>query len=130
MPSKKNKDEEKNCVIKVVGYDVSEYPFHETYNFLYEKYEKYHDDTWHCQDYIWLQESSVSDQKYKRYCLSSQTEVNFAEESMFHLGIDGNLYIDYTCGGDYIIFRPFSNATFEVIKEEAISNDGEYKPGC
>lgn len=122
-------NEEKNCIIKVVGYDVNEFPFYDIYNFLYEKYEKHHDDTWHCQDYIWLQEEAAYDQKYKRYCLSSQTEVNLAEECMFHLGVDGNLYIDYTCGGDYIIFKPISNATFEVIKEEAISNDGEYKPG-
>ena len=53
--------------------------------------------------------------------------MNIGSESMFHLGKDSNLYVDITCGGDYDIYKPISSIRFELIKSEALENDGEYK---
>ena len=128
-------NDKKTIAMKVVGirddYDSPYYESdHHVNNFLYEKYEKHNDETWHQQDYIWLQETAksekYSDNKYLRWCLSNQTDMNINSEDMFMLGKDGNFYIDTSCGGDYEIYRPMSEATFEIIKEEAIRLDGEY----
>ena len=128
-------NEDKSIVMKVVGirddYDDKYYETdHHVNNFLYEKYEKYNNGSWHIQDYIWLQETAHrrdEDHKYLKWCLTSQTEMNINAENMFMLGKDGNFYVDTSCGGDYDIYKPFNKATFELIREEAIKNDGEYK---
>ena len=118
-------NEDKSIVVCVVGISDKDID-----NFLYEKYEKYRDGTWHTQDYIWLQETAkgrFAEEKYLKWCLTSQTEMNINAEGMFMLGKDGNLYVDVSCGGDYDVYKPMSKATFELIREEAIKNDGEYK---
>ena len=130
-------NEDKSIVVKVVGirddYDDKYYEVdHHVDNFLYEKYERYNDGTWHTQDYIWLQETAkgrFAEEEYLKWCLTSQTEMNINAEGMFMLGKDGNLYVDVSCGGDYDVYKPMSKATFELIREEAIRNDGEYKVG-
>jgi len=115
---------DKTVVIKVVGlrddYD-NKYYVSERYidNFLYEKYEKYIDDTWHVQDYIWLQDTANRDEKYKRWCLTPYTEMNINSEEMFKLGKDGNFYES----DNYDVYKPMSEATFELIRKEAIDND-------
>ncbi len=130
-------NDDKTIVMKVVGisddYDNKYYESdHHVDNFLYEKYEKYNDGSWHQQDYIWLQETAkgkhvyADNKDYLRWCLTNQTDMNINSENMFMLGKDGNFYIDTSCGGDYEVYRPFSKATFELIREEAIKNDGEY----
>lgn len=129
-------NDSRTIVVKIVGirddYDSPYYKSdHHVDNFLYEKYEKYKDGTWHNQDYIWLQETAKNknypDEKYLRWCLTNQTDMNINSENMFMLGKDGNLYVDVSCGGDYMIYKPMSKATFELIREEAIKNDGEYE---
>ena len=128
-------NDSRTIAVKVVGirddYDSPYYESdHHVDNFLYEKYEKYNDGTWHQQDYIWLQETAYGkypDEKYKRWCLTNQTDMNINSEHMFMLGKDGNLYVDTSCGGDYKAYIPISKSTFELIREEAIKNDGEYK---
>ena len=131
-------NDDKTIVMKVVGirddYDNPYYKCdHCVDNFLYEKYFKHNDGSWHIQDYIWLQETAkgkhkyAEDKEYLRWCLTNQTEMNVNAEGMFMLGKDGNFYIDTSCGGDYEVYRPFSKATFELIREEAIKNDGEYQ---
>ena len=127
-------NDEKNVVMKVVGIrDDYDSPYYESdrhvNNFLYEKYIKYKNGSWHIQDYIWLQEEAYgkfANKEYERWCLTNQTEMNINAEHMFMLGKDNNFYIDTSCGGDYEVYRPMSKATFELIKEEAIKNDGEY----
>ena len=128
-------NEDKNIVVCVVGirddYDDQYYEAdHHVDNFLYEKYEKHGNGTWHTQDYIWLQETAkgkFAKKEYEKWCLTSQTEMNINAEGMFMLGKDGNLYVDVSCGGDYDVYKPMSKGTFELIKEEAIKRDGEYK---
>lgn len=129
-------NEKKNIAVKVVGLrDDYDHPYYEAdghvHEFLYEEYEKY-DDSWHNKQYNWLQETAKGayaeyNKEYLKWCLTSQTDMNVGSEEMYHLGKDGNLYVDITCGGDYVVFTPISPATFEVIREEAIENDGEYE---
>lgn len=128
-------NDKKTSVMKVVGIrDDYDDPYYETDhhvdNFLYEKYEKNGDRTWHQQDYIWLQDTAKNktypDYKYRRWCLTNQTDMNINSEHMFMLGKDGNFYIDTSCWGDYEIYRPMNKDAFELIREEAIRRDGEY----
>jgi hypothetical protein len=131
-------NEYKTKVLKVVGLpDVDDDSNNES-NFLFEQYEKWSDGTWHNKDYIWLQETAHEEhsellkdwaEKYKKYCLTPQTEINLNAEGMYMLGKDGNLYSDYSCGGDYYVFKPMKLTTFELIREEAIEQDGEYSSG-
>ena len=90
--------------------------------FLHEEYVKYFDDSWHCKDYIWLQETAKYDSKYEKYCLTTQTEMNIGSEEMYHLGKDGNLYVTVECGDEWYRFIPFDSDKFEKIKEEALKN--------
>ena len=103
-------------VIKVVGIDLENLE-----EFLYERYEKYKDGSWHVQDYIWLQDIAACDPKYKKYCLTPQTEKNIASESMFHLGSDGNLYESVDCDAFYR-YTPVDKERFEEIKKQALEN--------
>lgn len=103
--------------IKVVGLDPNN-----IYEFLYERYD-YYNGSWNVQDYIWLQDTAERDPKYKKYCLTPQTEKNIASENMFHLGSDGNLYEPIDCDA-YYIYIPIDNERFEEIKRQALENEG------
>ena len=107
--------------VKVVGIDPNN-----PNEFLYERYEKYNDESWNVQDYIWLQDMAERDPKYKKYCLTPQTEKNIASESMFHLGSDGNLYESVDCDAFYK-YTPMDSERFEEIKKQAIENYEEYE---
>lgn len=113
-------NEDKTSVVEIVGMTDKKDEF------LFEKYEKWgSDDSWHCQDYNWLQNSVYGEypnETLKKYCLTDQTDMNIASEDMFMVGKDGNLYIDRTCGNDYIIYKPIKTTTFKLIKEEALEN--------
>ena len=131
-------NEYKTKVLKVVGLPDKDDDSNNESNFLYEQYERWSDGTWHNKEYIWLQETAHEEhsellkdwaEKYKKYCLTSQTEINLDAEGMYMLGKDGNLYSDYTCGGDYYVFKPMKLTTFDLIREEAIEQDGEYVSG-
>ena len=101
----------------------------ECYEFLYEIYE-YVLDSWTPQEYIWLQESAYGKygkDEYKCLCLNTQTEMNIASESMFHLGKDGNLYRSYDYE-EYYRFTECSSEEFNKARKEALENFGEYKP--
>ena len=103
-------------VVKVVGIDPNN-----PYEFLYERYEKYEDGSWNVQDYIWLQDAAERNPKYKKYCLTPQTEKNIASEHMFHLGSDGNLYESVDCDAFYK-YTPMDKERFEEIKRQALEN--------
>lgn len=115
-------DEDKCIIFKVVGLTDS------TAEFLYEQYDKHSDGLWHHKDYNWLQHTGDSSygKDYTKYILTPQTEMNVGAEEMYMLGTDGNFYVDVSCGGDYEIYRPASNALFERIRQEALENDGQY----
>jgi hypothetical protein len=42
---------------------------------------------------------------------------------MYHLGKDGNLYIDVYCSGEYRKIENIENETFEDIRKKAIENE-------
>ena len=95
-----------------------------SYEFLFEQFEKWDSDgEWHCKDYIWLQ--NCGDLEYEKYKLTTQTEMNIASENMYHLGSDGNLYLwTGDCENEYYKFTPLDQRDFDIIREEAIKNDG------
>lgn len=104
--------------------------------FVYEKYEQYRDGSWHCKDYLNLQEDAKGDHpanmneyysKYKKYAdISPNADINFCSEDMYQLGKDGNIYVDYSCGGDFYVYKPCRESKFMAAKEEAFDNDGDY----
>lgn len=106
--------------IKVVGVDPNK-----IYEFLYERYD-YYIGSWNVQDYIWLQDTAERDPKYKKYCLTPQTEKNIASEHMFHLGSDGNLYEAVDCDA-YYKYTLIDEERFEEIKKQALENYEEYE---
>ena len=119
-------------VMKVTGLpDLSKRDICE---FLYEIYWKSsYDEKWHLQNYIWLQEHAYGNfcerfgNEYKSYCLTAETEMNIKSESMFRLGKDGNLYKTYDYDQHYR-FTECSNEDFNIARNEAINNFGEYIP--
>ena len=104
--------------------------------FVYEEYEQYKDGSWHCKDYLNLQEDAKGDHpasmneyysKYKKYAdISPNADINFCSEDMYQLGKDGNIYVDYSCGGDFYVYKPCRESKFMAAKEEAFDNDGDY----
>lgn len=111
-------ENDRSTVIKVIAIPQPEDS--ECINFIFEMFEK-SKDGWEVSDYIWLQESGKLNPEFEKYReMSPYADMNISSEGMFHLGIDGNLYVDLSCGGDWDAYVPMSNGTFEVIKEEAI----------
>lgn len=119
-----------NIALKVVGvredYDNEYYEVDNLKaEFLYEKFEQYNDE-WHVPDYIWLQsmaKGQYADKKYLKFCITPYTEMNIGSEDMYHLGKDGNLYIDVYCSGEYRKIENIENETFEDIRKKAIENE-------
>ena len=104
--------------------------------FVYEEYEQYKDGSWHCKDYLNLQENAKGNHpasmneyygKYKKYAdISPNADINLCGENMYQLGKDGNIYVDYSCGGDFYIYKPCRESKWLSAKEEAYDNDGDY----
>ena len=104
----------KDTIFKIVGYNLSN-----PIEFFFEKYVKYNDG-WGQDDYNWLQNSCTENSLYEEYRKHPEIDMNVSGENMFLLGIDGNIYIDYDCGGDYYKYIPFNDEiTFNLIKFEA-----------
>lgn len=109
---------DKTDIIKV--YQVDEKSEHPE-NFLYERFELCGYD-WYPFDSNWLQSTAEYDANYQKYCLTPYTDQNINSENMFMLGKDGKLYVDMSCGGDYMVYKPCSEKTFQKAREEAIKN--------
>lgn len=120
---------DKTEILKVIGLSKglnrNRKEYEEAYEFIYErfwlcKYGKH--EKWEIPDYIWLQETAQYDYTYRCYCLSDMAEMNIASEGMYHIGKDGNLYVDRSCGGDYEAYKEVSEHLFLYAKEEATEN--------
>lgn len=95
---------------KVVGYN----PVYPT-NFFYKEYNLI-DCQWKPSNrYNWLKESFKKNNPWKFYKpeeikaterFRGQDDVfkNVASEGMYMFGKDGNMYVDYSCGGDYNMY--------------------------
>ena len=119
-------------VVKIVGvrgdYD-SKYHFEEIDEFLYEGFWKDYRNNWRVDKYNWLHDQATADynseeerNKYKKWCLTPYTEINNHSESMYMVGKDGLLYVDYGCDRDYRPFRRITNEQFDQIRAEAVKN--------
>ena len=119
-------------IVKIIGvrgdYD-SKYHKEEIDEFLYEEFWKDYRGNWRVNDYSWLQEQAKADysteeerNKYKKWCLTPYTEMNIHSESMYMVGKDGILYVDYGCDRDYQPFRRVESSIFDKIRAEALEN--------
>lgn len=93
------------------------YPI-ETGEFIYEKLYKNRKGHWHFKDYIWLQQDY--NDKYAYLRLTPYAELNYASESMYHIGNDGLLYVDYCCDGICTPFVEANAGMFDEAREEAV----------
>lgn len=116
-------NQSKTQMLKVLSLSVGLSPnrakYDKAYEFIYEEFDRYNDNKFYPLDYIWLQETAEDDDNYKPYCLSDTCELNIAKEGMYHLGKDGNLYVDVDCGGTYDKFTEISAEEFEQLSKEA-----------
>ncbi len=90
----------------------------EPYEFIYERCDKWIDG-WNFEDYNWLQEHTNAYEKYK---ITPYANMNIASENMFHLGKNGKLYTNISCGDEYYEFTEITADEFEKIRNEAIKN--------
>ena len=113
-------------LVKVLAIQTK--PRHEGYpiengEFIYEKLYKDCEGHWYFDDYIWLQQDYNDDYAYLR--LTPYAELNYASESMFHIGNDGLLYVDYCCDGICTPFVEANTGMFDEAREEAVKDAEE-----
>lgn len=82
--------------------------------FIYEKVEK-HGYGWRFPDYLLLQQRD----EWKEMRITPFAELNYASEEMINVGKDGNLYVDYSCNGDYSKMSEVDPKTFNKHRAEA-----------
>lgn len=104
--------------VKILEIPNDEYYQIEPYEFIYERCDKWIDG-WNLEDYNWLQEHTGVYEKYK---ITPYANMNIASEEMFHVGKNGRLYTNISCGDEYYEFTEITNEEFEKIRNEAIKN--------
>lgn len=117
-------NKEQNVIFKVVGYNP-----HSPGEFYYEQYSRTRTG-WEPKDSIWLDEESVDFlrpyytgegelEALETWGKDPAVDMNIGREEMYMLGIDGNMYVDTSCGGDYDVYYQMNDggATFELIKQ-------------
>lgn len=119
-------NKEQNIIFKVVGYNSNS-----PGEFYYEQYSRT-STGWEPKDSIWLDEESVNFlrpyyigqgelETLEAWGEDPAVDMNICQEEMYMLGIDGNMYVDTSCGGDYDVYYQMTDngATFELIKQSA-----------
>lgn len=119
-----------SIIFKVVGYN----PAHPT-NFFYEQYER-SNKGWALGDWGWLAEAftypdwkdyrnPLEVEAMEQYIDCPGVEMNIGREEMYMLGMDGKIYVDTSCGGDYEVYTLLDDngATFSLIKDSSQSNN-------
>ena len=112
-------NEEIGIAVKILEIPNDEYYQIEPYEFIYEKCENWNDE-WNFESYNWLQNQTK--EKYKELKLTPYADMNIASEDMFHLGKNGRLYTNISCGDEYYEFTEITADEFEKIRNEAIKN--------
>lgn len=110
-------NKKKDIILKVVGFNKFTYKNDPYYTeFFYIEYWKDKNDNWHVQDSYLLKDMIErckydTDIFYKEHYsnLPPDTSINLCSEHSYTLGIDGNLYVDYTCGSDWECFEKMNN---------------------
>ena len=112
-------NEKIGIAVKIFEIPDDEYYQVEPYEFIYEMFNKWVYG-WDFEDYIWLQ--NQTEEKYKKLKLTPYADMNIASEGMFHLGKNGRLYTNISCGDEYYEFTEITADEFEKIRNEAIKN--------
>lgn len=116
-------NKENDTIFKVVGYNPQR-----PAEFYYEEYRRSRTG-WVPKDYIWLEEDSYEHLKdyytapgaleaLNKWISDPDVDMNIGREEMYMLGVDGNMYVDTDCGGNYDVYTPIEDngATFSLVK--------------
>lgn len=106
--------------VKIIEIPNDEYDNIEPYEFIFEKFYKTQLGEWYAEDYIWLQEQD--EVKFNKYKLTEFADMNIASEGMMHLGKDGMIYINVSCGDEFYQLHQITEQQFNKIRKQAIKN--------
>lgn len=87
--------------------------------FIYEELSYSKDGGWWFDDWSYLQEKD----DVAKFRITPYADMNFASESMYHIGKDGNLYVNYGCDRNYDKFVEVDPARFDIVRAEAVKED-------
>lgn len=106
--------------VKIIKIPNDEYDNFELYEFIFEKFYQNTLGEWYAEDYIWLQEQD--EVEFNKYKLTEFADMNIASENMMHLGKDGMIYINVSCGNEYYQLHQITEQEFNKIRKQAIKN--------
>lgn len=87
--------------------------------FIYEELSYSKDGSWWFDDWSYLQEYD----DVAKFRITPYADMNIASESMYHIGKDGNLYVDYCCDRNYEKFVEVDPTRFDIARAEAVKED-------
>lgn len=87
--------------------------------FIYEELSYSKDGEWRFDDWSYLQEND----DVAKFRITPYADMNIASESMYHIGKDGNLYVDYGCDQNYDKFVEVDPVCFDIARAEAVKED-------
>lgn len=87
--------------------------------FIYEELSYSKDGDWWFDDWSYLQEYD----DVAKFRITPYADMNIASESMYHIGKDGNLYVDYGCDSNYEKFVEVDPTCFDIARAEAVKED-------
>lgn len=88
--------------------------------FIYEELSYSKDGGWWFDNWSDLQDN---DDDVSRFRLTPYADMNIGSESMYHIGKDGNLYVDYFCDQNYEKFVEVDPTCFDIARAEAVKKD-------
>lgn len=86
--------------------------------FIYEELSYSKDGGWWFDDWSYLQEND----DVAQFRITPYADMNIASESMYHIGKDGNLYVDYGCDRNYDKFVEVDPTCFDTARAEAVKD--------
>lgn len=111
-------NKEQDIILKVVGFNEFVYENDPYYKeFFYIEYQKNNNNKWY-PEFNYSVASRIRDypknseyEFYKEHYsdLPEYTLINLRAEHMYMLGIDGNLYVDYSCDSNWECFEKMKN---------------------
>lgn len=87
--------------------------------FIYEELSYSKDCGWWFDDWSYLQKYD----DVAKFRITPYADMNIASESMYHIGKDGNLYVDYGCDRNYEKFVEVDPTRFDIARAEAVKED-------
>lgn len=87
--------------------------------FIYDELSHSKDGGWWFDDWSYLQKYD----DVAKFRITPYADMNIASESMYHIGKDGNLYVDYCCDRNYEKFVEVDPMRFDIARAEAVKED-------